>query len=322
MTPLTPETRAIVKRCHEDAIKLAWPEGWTLAKAVGAKANGKDATPQNFETALRQRMIDELRSHTDRGQNSHTYFWERLFQAATPDDLAELIQEAKAAADKKEAETEQQEAAEKEQETGHESRIAAVEDHLTGQGDGRFGEPPEEEQEPTDATSPETVGHAGKLLAHYRGRSLGVEARKPDSDEHAMTTPDPDKSGAARVTTYGPRGVRGHSHHETPGDAVMHMAAAGFTEPAPGSYAEHSESPDWDWHHQATHAASTANGLRAAGQQDAADDHESQFYGDNPHPAASQQRRGERQGADEPSHGAELDGAVEQEATDTVESRT
>lgn len=311
MTPLTPETQAIVKCCHEDAIRMAWPVGCTLAKAVGAGKNGKDA-PQNFETALRQRMIDELRSHTDRGQTSHTYFWERLFQAATPDDLAELIQEAKAAADKKEAETKEQEAAEKEQETGHESRIAAVEDHLTGQGDGRFGSPPEEEQEPTDAASPETVGRVGTLLAHYRGRSLGVEAKKPDSDEHAMTTPNPDKPGAARVTTYGPRGVRGHSHHDTPRAAVMHMAAAGFTEPAPGSYAEHTNGAEWNWHHDAAIALSQGNAYRRDGDERMADQYEGQFYAANPHPGAAQQRRAERQdGETTDRHGAELDEQVE-----------
>jgi hypothetical protein len=315
-TNLAAEAREAVMRCYRAALEAAADDD-SLTKSAGAakpptKAGMMARSPVgvigNFETELRQRMLDELRHHTDRAGTSHTHFWERLFAKATPEDLATLIQEAMEAADAKEKADKDQELEEKHGIKGIEDRLGAVEDHLVGDGDGRFPGPEDEQEQPTDVNSPDTGRNTAALLSHYRGRPLGVEAKKPDADEWAMTTPDPTKPGGGRVTTYGPHGVTAQSTHEDPHEALAHMAAAGYTDPDPGSYSDHSNGPDWDWHHAAARQTSAANKMRAAGQDKEATQHEAEFYAQHPHPA-SRAERSKSKGSGK-KHAAELGAAV------------
>ena len=150
------------------------------AFSVAKSDDGTDTTPANYEKRLRQRMIDELRSHTDRADTSHRHHWERLEQHATPDDLAAMIEEAKGQGNDKEKRDKDQALEEKHGIQGMDGRLEAVEDHLSGNGDGRFGEAEgatqrAERQGNDDAPDPaEVSAKVARLLAAYRGRVLGI----------------------------------------------------------------------------------------------------------------------------------------------------
>ena len=127
-----------------------------------------------------------------------------------------------------------------------------------------------------------------------------------------MTTPDPSVPGGARVVVWDEHGVKALSSHSDPHSALAHMVSAGYTEPAPGSYAEYSQSPDWDWLDQWAKAASS-------GDDTALDS----FYRERPHPAARAERLNDTANGTE-RHGRQLDEAIgdEQSLEDTDDEAT
>jgi len=282
----------------------------SLAPRTGIKA---DTGQENYEKRLRQRLVDELMTHAERGKFAHRYHRERLEQHATPERIAALIEEAKQDADSQEHQDKQKQLEEKHGVAAIQERLGAVENHLVGSGDGRFGQPQADQDQPTDVNAPGTGAGVALLLRHYRGRPLGIEAKRiqksenksendenraSDPDQYAITTPDPDVAGGARVVIFTGSGIRAMSSHPEPHSALAHMVAAGFTDPAPGSYAECSASPDWDWLH--TWAKSVSSG----------DDGElDQFHRERPHPASRAARINDESDPVQ-RHSSQLDQAV------------
>lgn len=186
------------------------------------KSLGEDTNSGSFETRLRQRMLNELTRHVNRNGKTHNYYWERLRQHATPKQLAGLIDEAQGDAG-----------------IGDHNQGAAMDDGTT------TVEPPQERP-----SSQEIGLRVARLLGSFRGQRIGIEAKHANRDEHAILTPDPDNESGARVMVYGPHGVMSQSSHPSPSEALSHMATNGYTEPAPGSYAERCKSDNWNWLHQ------------------------------------------------------------------------
>lgn len=307
--------------------RAALLKSFKIAAQSGIK--GTDTSPENYERRLRDRMIDELGSHAERAGRNHKHFWERLQQHADPETLAEMIEQERKIADAKEKNGKAEQLEEQHGIKNMDGRLEAVEDHLVGNGDGRFSEQATggagargsvgDEEQPDPA---QTSAGIAKLLAAYRGRPMGVEAQRPRNDptaengdktsasfggaqrprnaqtaaDYAMTTPDPSTPGGARVVTWDESGPKTHSSHPDPHTALAQMVAAGYTDPAPGSYAEHSQSPDWDWLHKWAQHASSGDDTAL-----------SQFHSERPHPAA----RAARQSGDLPkNHSEQLDRAV------------
>ena len=83
------------------------------------------------------------------------------------------------------------------------------------------------------------------LLAANGGSPLGIEAKKPDSNRHALILPDASNPGKYRYSAYDEHGFYTHATHDTADKALDEAIKEGFTEHAPGSLDRLSQTDTW-----------------------------------------------------------------------------
>lgn len=83
------------------------------------------------------------------------------------------------------------------------------------------------------------------LLEANGGSPLGIEAKKPDSNRHALILPDASNPGKYRYSAYDEHGFYTHATHDTADQALDEAIKEGFTEHAPGSLDRLSQTDTW-----------------------------------------------------------------------------